>query len=143
MVKKDGVVVERSYEQSGALSRTDGEVIAVGGRPNHRPMIFTYLRTGNVNMQTADEHIEPWISVKTELPTIPHDHRYHQLYVRVLAAMDNGNVREMGFVKNREEKDGRWLGVDGRPPIDKVTHWMPLPEHPKKSPAATEQGGRS
>ena len=66
----------------------------------------------------ADEHPH-WISVE-ELPKIGKD---------VLVLREDG---EMQVAHQYNESIARWWSVDGFPLKNNITHWMPLPQPPKK-----------
>lgn len=65
-----------------------------------------------------------WISVKEDLPKIPHDAVWsHSVY-----AYD----REREQVRACYNKNGEWEEYYRGIPLDMVTHWMPLPHDPKE-----------
>jgi hypothetical protein len=71
--------------------------------------------------QLYDEVTKPhWISVEDELPKIGKD---------VLVLREDG---EMQVAHQYNEEIARWWSVDGFPLKNNITHWMPLPQPPKK-----------
>ena len=80
------------------------------------PSFFEAFVTG---AEWADQHPH-WISVEDELPKIGKD---------VLVLRKDG---EMQVAHQYNETIARWWSVDGFPLKDNVTHWMPLPQAPKK-----------
>lgn len=67
----------------------------------------------------ADAHPH-WISVDDELPKIGKD---------VLVLREDG---EMQVAHQYNEEIARWWSVDGFPLKNNITHWMLLPQAPKK-----------
>lgn len=71
--------------------------------------------------QLYDEVTKPqWISVEDEMSKIGKD---------VLVLRDDG---EMQVAHQYNEEIARWWSVDGFPLRNNITHWMPLPQAPKK-----------
>ena len=60
-----------------------------------------------------------WISVKERLP---------ENGQQVVAISVDGVCEVVNF----EERTGRWLGMEGWYPTDRIAHWMPLPKLPKE-----------
>lgn len=67
----------------------------------------------------ADAHPH-WISVEDELPQIGKD---------VLVLRKDGSIHE---AHQCNEEIAMWWSVDGYPLKNNITHWMPLPQAPKK-----------
>lgn len=77
-----------------------------------------------------------WISIDERLPedTIPDDYKYNTIKVLVAIKGKNGvtirtQQRFLDYIYRDDKRSAFWTwrfsGGD-------VTHWMPLPEHPKK-----------
>ena len=69
-----------------------------------------------------------WISVKERLPEIPDGHLISK---EVLWISCYGEIEVSFLEKLRSELRIDW-GEAGLYKLDQVTHWMPLPEPPKK-----------
>lgn len=69
-----------------------------------------------------------WISVKERLPNIPDGHLISK---EVLWISCYGEIEVSFLEKLRSELRIDW-GEAGLYKLDQVTHWMPLPEPPKK-----------
>lgn len=78
--------------------------------------------------RAVKEALESWISVSDGLPFVDHDNNYERSYTRVIAQLDNNNIREMAYVEESREQEGFWLETNGKKPINTVTHWMYFPK---------------
>lgn len=77
------------------------------------------IKAAKIGMKFADEHPR-WIRVEDELPKIGKE---------VLVLREDG---EMQVAHQYNEEIARWWSVDGFPLKNNITHWMLLPQVPKK-----------
>ena len=111
---------------------------AVGGCARHwASLIADYLIANGVTVQDGEDTDVPakWIPVTERLPEddLPKDTDRKQ--IRCLVATDKGTVKSCVRQRYQIKKNGQWCLSPwewNKDLFAKPTHWMPLPEPPKK-----------
>ena len=88
-----------------------------------------YLRD---RVKQLEAQVPRWISVEERLPEIAEHRGKYDVSVRVLCACLQKSGRRMVKEGYFEIFDGKYFNWRIPGTIDKITHWMPLPEAPKE-----------
>lgn len=101
--------------------------IEEGNQPDNRDAIEiakTYERAYQQGWRDADQHPH-WIPVEERKPPIA----YHDdLSENHLVVDSDGEL----LIAYYDAKNELWFSVDSNPKIYDVTHWMPMPQAPRK-----------